>query len=223
MAVRYIYNTSGNYVAFVLNGNLFSPSSEWLGFIRNGNQVYLKNGKFVGYLLNDDRIARRKDELQRMNLLAPLSPLKPLMPLRPMKRLPMAQLLHPFEDVFEAGLIAPRTLIYQGAIRTFDKILGAHIFAHDATDLGMISKDKYSTESISNPYGTAGNKYNPQSILNSYGTYGSPYSQLSPFNQYSQTPPKIIKGDNILGFLTKNKFMIGTIDPDELLVWLGLK
>ena len=62
MSVRYIYNTSGDYVAFIKNDNLFSPNSEWLGAIRKGNLVYSKRGKFIGYLLKDDRIARKKNE-----------------------------------------------------------------------------------------------------------------------------------------------------------------
>ena len=40
MSVRYIFNTSGNYVAFISGDNLFNPDCDWIGFIKNGNEVY---------------------------------------------------------------------------------------------------------------------------------------------------------------------------------------
>ena len=60
MSVRYIFNTNGDYAAFTINGYLFSASLEWLGVIQKGNLVYSNDGKFIGYLLKDDRIARKK-------------------------------------------------------------------------------------------------------------------------------------------------------------------
>ena len=40
MSVRYIYNTSGDYIAFISSDNLFNPDCDWIGFIKNGNEVY---------------------------------------------------------------------------------------------------------------------------------------------------------------------------------------
>ena len=101
MAVRYIFNTSGDYVAFVQNENLFAPNTEWIGFIKNGNEVYYPDGQFLGYILSDDRIVRKKYELPKLRQLRPLTPLRPLRPLTPLRRLRMPRLPYPYEDVFE--------------------------------------------------------------------------------------------------------------------------
>jgi hypothetical protein len=222
MAVRYIYNTSGDYVAFVSNGYLFSPNAEWLGVIKRGNQVYLKNGNFLGYLLNDDRIARKKDELPKLPILQPLMPLKPLPPLRPLLRLAKPALLYPYEDVFENKSVAPATT-RRRTVRSFEDFIDAFIIAHDGTNLGKISKNAYDVQSLSNPYGMYGNKYSAKSLLNQYGQYGNPYSPKSPFNQYTRTPPQILKNGVRLAFLTKNSNIQGAIDPDDLFLWLGIK
>ena len=101
MSVRYLFNTSGNYVAFVNDDNIFTPDAEWLGFIRDGNEVYSKKGQFVGYLMDDDRIVRNKTEFKRFPVFPPFPPFKPFRPFQPFKRLRMARLPHPYEDVFE--------------------------------------------------------------------------------------------------------------------------
>lgn len=224
MSVRYIYNTSGNYVAFISGDKLFSPDAEWLGMIRNGNMVYLKNGKFVGYLLKDDRIARKKGELPKMNIIPPLAPLKPLKPLRPLKRLPMSPLLYPYEDVFEAGLIPTREKTASRSVKDFSELLDAKIVAADGTFLGKISKNQYDSESISNPYGNYGSRYSSQSILNPYGNYGSEYGSQSPLNPYSSAPPRIVKDSVIIAYLTVNPYINGNrIDPKEFFTWLEIK
>lgn len=58
---RYLFNTSGEYVAFELAGYVFDPDAHWIGFIRNEDEVYSMQGTFLGYLMNDDRVARRPD------------------------------------------------------------------------------------------------------------------------------------------------------------------
>ena len=88
--IRYIFNTSGNYIGFIQNNNLFNPNGEWLGFIFNGNQVYdVNNSLFVGYVSSDDRIVRNRIELPKLR------------PLRPLRRLRMIRLPYPWLDVFE--------------------------------------------------------------------------------------------------------------------------
>jgi hypothetical protein len=57
MSVRYIFNTSGNYVAFVQGNHLFDTNSRWLGFIEDGDDVYsAEDGSYVGTLSADDRL-----------------------------------------------------------------------------------------------------------------------------------------------------------------------
>lgn len=104
MSVRYIFNTSGEYVAFVDSKNIFSPNGNWLGFIERGNEVYDKDGQFIGYLLDDDRIVRKRNEL-KPRVMRPLRPIRPIRPIRPLRRLRMLRLPHPYEDVFERGKI----------------------------------------------------------------------------------------------------------------------
>lgn len=100
--VRYIFSTSGDYVAFLQGEHLFTPDTEWLGFVRNGNEVYSKGGNFVGYLTEDDRIVRNRSEFARFPIFPPFAPFSPFQPFTPYKRLRMPSLPPPYEDVFES-------------------------------------------------------------------------------------------------------------------------
>lgn len=85
--------------------------------------------------------------------------------------------------------------------------------------LGKIT-DKYDSDSIFNKYGDHGSKYNSNSIWNKYGDYGSKYSDCSPFSKYASSPPMIVIGDNISGYLSNNKYAGGTvISPNDLLLF----
>ena len=95
MTVRYLFRTSGEYVAFVQDDNVFTPDCDWIGFIQNGNEVYHDGGAFMGYLLDDDRVARNRQEARRMPRM------RPMRPMRPMRRLRMLRLPYPYQDVFE--------------------------------------------------------------------------------------------------------------------------
>lgn len=68
-------------------------------------------------------------------------------------------------------------------------------------------------DSVFNEYGKYGNEYNPRSIWNKYGKNGSEYQAGSAFNDYSSDPPRIVKGGNVIGLLTTNKFKRGAINP----------
>jgi len=101
MSYRYLFTTSGRYVAFMYGDCLFTPQSQYLGFIRNGNEFHNKSGQFVGYVTDDDRVVRNRQELPRLPVLRRLPPLQPLPPLPPLPRLPKLPLPWPYEDVFE--------------------------------------------------------------------------------------------------------------------------
>jgi hypothetical protein len=91
------------------------------------------------------------------------------------------------------------------------------LVADDGQFLGKLTLNQYDLESITNIYGNYGSQYSLISIKNQYSQYGSPYSSLSPYNQYSSTPPTIYIKGRMHGYLTKNKFKLGTIvDPDSL-------
>lgn len=94
----------------------------------------------------------------------------------------------------------------------------AVIIANDGTGtfLGKIT-NRYDNNSIFNKYGNYGSKYNSTSIWNPYGQYGSKYSSYSAFNDYTYYPPKIIKNNKIIGYLTTNKYIQGAVNPYFLL------
>ena len=94
---------------------------------------------------------------------------------------------------------------------------GAKILAQDDqnTYLGKVT-NIYDTDSIFNEYGNYGSEYSSTSIWNQYSTLGSEYSSYSPFNQHTTTPPLIIKGGNIIGYLSSNKSIESSISPNLL-------
>lgn len=219
MSVRYLFNSGGDYVAFVQNGNVFAPNAEWIGFVRNGNLFYSSDGFFKGYILEDDRIVLNKTEPTRPRAMVPLRPLRPLVPLRPLKRLRKPKLPYPYEDVFEHGSVGQ--LIESGSSGlSFRDLEGSSLEAADGTFLGKVSQNKYDNESLANKYGPYGNPYNANSIFNNYGTYGNKYNQLSPFNDYSRMPPKFVKGGRVIAYLTTNQFITPRVDPTAFKAWL---
>jgi hypothetical protein len=221
MGVRYIFNTSGDYVAFVLNDNLFNPASKWLGVIRNGNEVYNTDGLFIGYLLEDDRIVSDLRIITPKRIFKPPVPAIPFIPIKPLRRLAMLRLPYPYKDVFEGAKANTNKLVPHYQMKRYDHLLDASIIAHDGTFLGRISKDNFDELSISNPYGPYGSPYSSKSIFNDYGPYGGEYSTMSPFNSYSTTPPRVVRDGMELGYLTVNEFLPNKIDTNEFLAWLN--
>ena len=96
-------------------------------------------------------------------------------------------------------------------------VSGAVVLAQDDenTYLGKIASS-YDSKSIFNEYGEFGSEYSSKSIWNNYGTFGSEYSTYSPHNKYSSTPPIIVKDGKILGYLSANKSLGGSISPNLL-------
>ena len=83
------------------------------------------------------------------------------------------------------------------------------------TYLGEIT-NRYASDSILNEYGTYGSEYSSNSIWNKYSIFGSEYSSYSPFNEYTSTPPMMIKGGKIIGYLTVNNSINTSISPNLL-------
>lgn len=94
---------------------------------------------------------------------------------------------------------------------------GSVLIAQDSqnTYLGKIV-NSYQSDSIFNEYGTYGSEYNVGSIWNEFGTFGGEYNSYSVANAYTTTPPMIIKNKKIIGYLSANKSMQGTISPNLL-------
>lgn len=222
MQVRYIFNTSGKYVAFVSGDNLFNPSADWIGVIRNGNEVFNTDGLYIGIVLDDDRIVRDRTDLSPKSTSHPKRPNRPLRPMRPLRRLRMPKVQSPFEDTFAniRGVIKKLTPLFE--LRNFDHILGASIFAADDTFIGLISKDEYRQDSISNTFGPYGGEFSQLSIFNEFGPYGGIFGPMSPFNDFSNMPPRIVKNETVVGYLTTNQLFEGRIDTNEFTAWLNL-
>ena len=90
------------------------------------------------------------------------------------------------------------------------------LLASDGTYLGVISSNRYQEESVCNEYGPHGSPYQQASVRNEYGSYGSPYGSGSAYNPYTSNPPRIFLNGMYIGYLTKNDFLTGAIDPDVL-------
>lgn len=80
------------------------------------------------------------------------------------------------------------------------------LLAQDGQFLGMLSSNKYQSDSVMNEYGSYGSKYSSTSIFNQYGQYGNRYATYSPFNPYTSTPPQIILRGRWVGLLSSNVF-----------------
>lgn len=222
MQVRYIFNTSGDYVAFVSDDNLFNPNAEWIGIVRNGNEVYNTDGLYIGVVLDDDRIVRKRDDVSPRRVSRPNRPMRPMRPMRPLRRLRMPKVQYPYEDLFANVHGVLSRLIPNFELKDFTYLLGASIFAADDTFLGVVSKDRFRQDSISNNFGPYGGEFSQNSIFNEFGPYGGQFSPMSPFNEFSNTPPRLVKNDRVVGYLTTNRFLEGTINTNEFVAWLNL-
>lgn len=98
--------------------------------------------------------------------------------------------------------------------------LESFLLAQDGQFLGILSSNKYQTDSVMNEYGTYGSKYSSTSIFNQYSQYGSRYGFYSPFNPYTSTPPQIILKGQWVGLLSSNTFLQNRLDPHQLFDWI---
>lgn len=96
------------------------------------------------------------------------------------------------------------------------------IVANDGQYLGKLSLNMYDLESIINIYGLYGSLYSATSINNKYCVYGSPYSSLSPYNQYTSTPPIIYLRGKRCGYLSLNRYLLGSINPHNIKEWMKI-
>jgi hypothetical protein len=79
-----------------------------------------------------------------------------------------------------------------------------------------VSSNIFEYESICNDFGPYGNRFAYISIKNDFGPYGNPFSTKSVYNAFTTTPPRIIYQGTVVGYLTKNEFLRGALDPDLL-------
>ena len=90
-------------------------------------------------------------------------------------------------------------------------LVSANVFAGNDY-LGRLSRNRYESDSTSNPYGQYGSPYSSNSINNSYGTYGSRFSSQGARNRFTTGGPKLFGSDGqFLGNLNSNRF-----DPNSV-------
>lgn len=94
---------------------------------------------------------------------------------------------------------------------------GASILAQDPgnTFLGKVDNE-FSSESIFNEFGNYGSEFSSTSIWNEFSNFGSEFSSYSAFNEFTSTPPMLVKNGKVIGYLTRNKFLRGSLSPNIL-------
>lgn len=216
MSIRYLYNSKGKYVCFILNSNVFLHDGTWIGIVDEQNRFFSADGSYVGFISNDDRIFKDNRAGLKFRISRPSRPPRVSRPMRPLNRLAMLRPPYPYSDYFETQ---PQIQAESNS-SDFSYLWGSKIFAEDGTFLGNISNNRFDSDSLLNRFGSFGNRFSSCSLLNRYCPYGNPYSVLSPFNRFTTTPPKIVKDGQIIRFLSKNPYVSNAIDPDEFLNWL---
>ena len=98
-----------------------------------------------------------------------------------------------------------------------DTIKHAVVLYENDIPLACGAIKEFDTDSIINEFGTHGGEFSDKSISNEFCNYGGEFSDLSPYNQFTQTPPKLIKDEQLIAYVTKNEFLSPSIDPDILL------
>lgn len=221
---KFIFNTKGKYVAFIVDDKYcFSKNNDYIGFF-NGVNLYDYSGKYLGTLTSDDRII--KDKNKNMPSINPINkPFKPYLPYAPYNRYAMPRLPLNYEDIFIKGFLVNDL---EKLDNQYKRFLNCKIYTHDRKKfLGTINFNEYDQNSLANKYGTYGSEYSQDSVFNKYGTYGSKYNNQSPFNEYTNTPPIIVdNNDNIIGKLTANKYVVANveiIDAVKFFNWFNYK
>lgn len=219
--IKYIYNTEGEYVAFLLNNKYcFSSEMDHIGFMK-GIDLYDYNGKYLGTLTSDDRIIKNKNK--NYSKIIPISkPSKPFTPLRPLKRYRMSALGSSYIDIFSSK---EELFDYKKFDKKYNKFLNCKLYSYNNKFLGVLSTNKYDSDSLANQYGIYGSPYSADSIFNKYGTYGSEYNQLSPFNQYS-SQPAVLKNNigQTVAKVSNNSYLgNNVINATELFNWYKAK
>ena len=106
--------------------------------------------------------------------------------------------------------------------RTLSEIDGkATLLADDGTYLGILSSNAFASDSVCNEFGTFGSAFSGKSVRNEFGKYGSEFSSLSAYNPFTSKPPAIIYDRRVIGYLTKNEFKSGAVDPDLMFAVYG--
>jgi hypothetical protein len=219
MKVRYLFNTAGEYVAFVTGQNVFAPDSSWLGALL-GEQVHNVAGEYVGQLRQDDRVVRLCGTTSDRRILTPREPMRPQRPIPPMRRLFMPPVQHPYEDVFLRGGSGLRFLLSWDRIQQLGIFEGSELVAADGAALGRITRDPTTVGSLANLVNPQRRADGEQSIFNPETPYGGRRSPISAFADSAASPPRIEREGEAIGFVSVNRTLPGAVHPYEILAWI---
>ena len=92
----------------------------------------------------------------------------------------------------------------------------ATLIADDGTYLGLVSSNRFESDSICNRFGDHGSRFASDSVRNRFSTYGSSFGFQSAYSSYATSPPVIYVNARAIGYLTKNDSLAGAVDPDVL-------
>ena len=94
-------------------------------------------------------------------------------------------------------------------------LAGARLVAQDGQYLGALTSE-FARGSVLNEFGPHGSEHSDSSIWNPHGRYGSEFSPLSPHRLRAPTPPRIVRGDTVLGYLSVNARLRPRVSPQRL-------
>jgi hypothetical protein len=60
MSTFFLYSTRGQWTGLLLDGYLYNPQGEWIGWVERDGQVYSVAGEYVGWLTRDFRVLRKR-------------------------------------------------------------------------------------------------------------------------------------------------------------------
>jgi hypothetical protein len=82
-----IYNWAGNYWGFIYNERLFDKEANYKGWIDDNNQVWDKNGEYLGEIVQENYILRNTNKMEPMSRMAKMEPMEPMAPIPKMDRI----------------------------------------------------------------------------------------------------------------------------------------
>ena len=97
-----LYTTSGDTGGFLVTPYIYNYAGDWIGWVRDKDQVYSVYGRYIGWISKDFRVLRRRaDDFQKPSIEPPPPPPRFLppatVPLPPL----MAELKYETVDVLE--------------------------------------------------------------------------------------------------------------------------
>lgn len=79
-----VYSTSGDWVALIRGVHIYDTRGDWIAWLDNGD-IYTCDGFYAGYLADDNRVLRQRNEKTRERRACPQSPDR----IRPPSRIPL--------------------------------------------------------------------------------------------------------------------------------------